>query len=274
MAAPRPPDRSHPARGARPRREPGLLRGRVGGAEDSGWAAPARTIFGPTSFSCRRPTEAAQGKLTGRHHLAFQAQDKRRSMSPARRRARAWRHRQRRARRAALSPRLLRRLRARSRRQQHRGRLPRRGQAQRALGQDHVLIPHGARLQAAIRNWRSSPAADSHAPPQPPQPVFERVGEGPAAVDAQVVVAEARRVREQRAGRHQRCLRASAWSNTTVIDEQPVGQLDPQLQAARAAGSCRVPRESRWRWRRPCARAAHAGPCAGAAGGGRRRRCP
>ena len=79
-------------------------------------------------FVSSADSEAAIGKLTGRHHLAFQAKD-RATVEAFYKAGLAAGGRQRRAGRAAVSPRLLRRLPDRPGRQQHRGGLPWRGEA-------------------------------------------------------------------------------------------------------------------------------------------------
>jgi catechol 2,3-dioxygenase-like lactoylglutathione lyase family enzyme len=93
-------------------------------------------------FVSTADSQAAQGQLTGRHHLAFQAKDRamvdafhaaglsgggKDNGAPGER---------------PLSSRLLRGLPHRSGRQQYRSRLSRRGEAQRAFGRDHVLEPY------------------------------------------------------------------------------------------------------------------------------------
>ena len=80
-----------------------------------------------------------------------------------------WRPRQRRAGRAALPPRLLRRLRARPRRQQYRGGLSWRGKTQRAVGGDCVLagsdglpfirLPAACSVPGPSSGRRAAPAA-------------------------------------------------------------------------------------------------------------------
>ena len=93
-------------------------------------------------FVSTADSEAAAGKLTGRNHLAFQASD--RAMVDAFHAAGLeGGGGQRQAGRTSLSSRLLRRVSARPGWQQHRGRVPRRGEPQRALGQDHVLRRFG-----------------------------------------------------------------------------------------------------------------------------------
>ena len=105
----------------------------VGGeAEDYFWADEL--------FVSSADSRAAQGVLTGRHHLAFQAKD--RAMVDAWYKAGlAAGGKDNGAGRASLPPRLLRRLPARPRRQQHRGGVPWRGEAECGRGGDQLLGP-------------------------------------------------------------------------------------------------------------------------------------
>ena len=92
-------------------------------------------------FVSTADSQAAAGKLTGRHHLAFQARD--RAMVDASYAAgleAGGVDNGKPGERPALPPGLLRRLPARPRRQQHRGSVPRRGEPQCAFGEDHLLI--------------------------------------------------------------------------------------------------------------------------------------
>lgn len=113
----------------------------IGGeAEDYFWADEL--------FVSSADSRAALGMLTGRHHLAFQAKD--RAMVDAFYKAglAAGGKDNGGAGRAPLPPRLLRRLPARPRRQQHRGSVPRRGEAERRCGGNQFLgkgvVPAGA----------------------------------------------------------------------------------------------------------------------------------
>ncbi len=118
-------------------------------------------------FVSTADSEAAQGELTGRHHLAFQAKD--RATVDA-------------FHKAALAgggtdngapgerpyhPGYYAAFVLRPRRQQHRGRVPRRGQAQRAFGEGHVLT-HEARCdqRALVLASRTMPMKRSSASPR------------------------------------------------------------------------------------------------------------
>ena len=102
-----------------------------GAAEDYFWAdelfvstADSRAATGQVD---RTPSSGLPGQGPGHGRRLLPGR-------PRRRRQGQWR-----AGRAALPPRLLRRLPARSRRQQHRGRVPWAGQAQCCFGEDHIL---------------------------------------------------------------------------------------------------------------------------------------